>query len=197
MTGVDVKRIHRLIDDRLLPKKVCRIIEGRRMLPAYAAPMVCFGAGDGAKLGKELRLAAMRSLEKFARESLAVRPGATDSVDLAYDEGNIHIDLSPAIKASMEGLRRLEAANERIVSDPAIRGGLPTIRGTRIGGYEVAAMAKAHGAGEVLEAYPSLSAEDIDAAVIYSEAHPRAGRPRKVSPPGSRLRSVTKIALDP
>lgn len=58
---------------------------------------------------------------------------------------------------------------DRIVSSPAILGGKPTIRGTRIS-VEVILELFASGANhkDILDAYPHLTAEDIQAALRYA-----------------------------
>ena len=62
---------------------------------------------------------------------------------------------------------------EHVVSDPDIRGGLPTLLGTRCGVYEVADLAAAEPVDRILEEYPSLTAELIQAAVEYARENPR------------------------
>ena len=57
----------------------------------------------------------------------------------------------------------------RIVSDPAVLGGKPTVKGTRIS-VEFLLELFASGAtrGDVLQAYPHLRAEDIEEALRYA-----------------------------
>ena len=43
---------------------------------------------------------------------------------------------------------------------------------------EVAAALAADGIEAILEDFPALTREDVEAAEIYAEAHPRIGRPR-------------------
>ncbi|WP_370284932.1 DUF433 domain-containing protein [Pseudooceanicola nanhaiensis] len=62
---------------------------------------------------------------------------------------------------------------EHVVSDPDIRGGIPTLEGTRCGVYEVADLAAAEPVDRILEEYPSLTAELIQAAVEYARENPR------------------------
>jgi uncharacterized protein (DUF433 family) len=69
---------------------------------------------------------------------------------------------------------------ERIVCDPNILGGKPTVRGTRISVEHVLGMI-AEGMGEVAicTSYPRLSREDVRACVTYAmgavqQAHPSA-----------------------
>jgi uncharacterized protein (DUF433 family) len=58
---------------------------------------------------------------------------------------------------------------ERVVLDPAIMGGKPCIRGTRVTvGTIIGLMASGVETAEILALYPYLSAEDIRAALTYA-----------------------------
>jgi uncharacterized protein (DUF433 family) len=57
----------------------------------------------------------------------------------------------------------------RIVSDPAILGGKPVIKGTRISiEFLLELFASGASRSEVLKAYPHLTAEDIEEALRYA-----------------------------
>jgi len=58
---------------------------------------------------------------------------------------------------------------DRITSDPAILGGKPCIKGTRIS-VELLLELVAQGASrsEILKAYPHLQAEDVEQAIKYA-----------------------------
>jgi len=58
---------------------------------------------------------------------------------------------------------------ERIYADPKVCSGKPVIRGTRIMVRNILSMLKAgKTAAEVLQSYPGITKEDIDAAVDYA-----------------------------
>lgn len=58
---------------------------------------------------------------------------------------------------------------ERIVVDPAVMGGKPCIRGTRVTvGTLIGILASGADTAEILELYPYLSTEDIKAALSYA-----------------------------
>jgi uncharacterized protein (DUF433 family) len=65
---------------------------------------------------------------------------------------------------------------ERIVVDPAICGGRPTIRGTRIRASDILEMLAAETPqAEILRDFDELSAKDIQAAILFaarSISHP-------------------------
>lgn len=59
--------------------------------------------------------------------------------------------------------------NDRITLDPAVMGGKPCIRGLRVTvGTVLGLLASGHTRDRILEAYPYLEVEDIDAALAYA-----------------------------
>ena len=76
------------------------------------------------------------------------------------------------VREAMIGFNRLLDAQNRVVKDPDIRGGIPTIRGTRIGVYEVASLRLNEDADTILAHYPRLRRKDIEDAELYAKAYP-------------------------
>lgn len=65
------------------------------------------------------------------------------------------------------------AYQDRISIDPDIRSGKPCIRGTRIIVYDILEyLAGEMSEEDILHDFPSLTHEDIKAAVLYSESRP-------------------------
>jgi uncharacterized protein (DUF433 family) len=57
----------------------------------------------------------------------------------------------------------------RITHDPAVMGGKPCIRGLRVTvGTILGLLASGHSRERILQAYPYLEPEDIDAALAYA-----------------------------
>lgn len=72
----------------------------------------------------------------------------------------------------------LEAREAHIHADPAILGGEPVIRGTRITARSVKArLDDGETIEELLADYPALPRAAFEAAAIYAETHPPRGRP--------------------
>ena len=62
-----------------------------------------------------------------------------------------------------------QALDERIVSDPAVLLGKPIIRGTRVPVYVVVGLVEAGQTPEqIVDDYPDLTVEDVEAAVAYA-----------------------------
>ncbi|HEX8318262.1 DUF433 domain-containing protein [Longimicrobium sp.] len=65
-----------------------------------------------------------------------------------------------------------------VMIDPQVCGGMPVVRGTRIAVHTLADLA-GQGAPdqELLEDYPSLTADSLSAALAYARANPRRNQP--------------------
>lgn len=179
VTGVSARKINRLIDDGLMPMSSFKKVGKYRYVKAFAAPLVRFGAGDGAILSKDARVEAMKSVAKYTKTNwgrLVADPNQARG--FRFESGVVSVALGEIVSITMVGLGKLAEAQRRVVADPDVRGGIPTLRGTRIGVYELAATLVADGIDAVLEDYPALTRKDVEAAEIYVQAHPRIGRPR-------------------
>jgi uncharacterized protein (DUF433 family) len=110
--------------------------------------------------------------------------GVTEDGGLVYEDGGpvradrggqriFWVDLRKAYEQL--GARGMRAdvielrPRDRVVIDPGIRGGAPVIRGTRIPTRLIEELVEADGldVAEVMELYPSLTAEDVEEALDY------------------------------
>ena len=113
-----------------------------------------------------------------AKLQLRKKIGESLRLGTDLDIGGCIFQFKFALRTVRKRLSKLQKAKRKVVSDPGIRGGLPVIKGTRIGVYEIAAMLDQEpNEAEFLEEYPSLKAEDLELAKIYAAAYPRRGRP--------------------
>ncbi len=73
----------------------------------------------------------------------------------------------------------------------------PVIRGTHIEAHRIAALLDAGATVEdVLRDYPSLKEQQVVAARVYAEAHPKAGRPYPKQTAKAAMRAADLSALD-
>lgn len=85
------------------------------------------------------------------------------------------------------------AAQDAVVSDPEILGGVPVLRGTRVPVHDIAASVAAGAPlDRILAAYPSLDANQIELATNYAEANPVRDRMRN----SDELRKGDAIVAD-
>lgn len=87
-----------------------------------------------------------------------------------------------------------------VVRDPEIMGGEPVLRGTRVPARTVAAWARNGESKEAIKkAYPSVTDEMVEAALIWASLHPQAwekGEPSwEADRPGWTLVSKRKVRL--
>jgi len=81
-------------------------------------------------------------------------------------------------------MSRTNGYGERIIRDPAVCGGAPVFRGTRVTLRTVlASLADGDTPDEILADFPSLTAEDIQAAIAFAAASAEEDLPAPVSPP--------------
>jgi uncharacterized protein (DUF433 family) len=129
-----------------------------------------------------LRLEAegVRLLPIAARRAIAKKIESSPEIDtVVLTEGSaLVIEVKSVLLELDSDLRKLERAENMIVSDPEIMRGTPVYRGTRIP-VELIADMLSQGANpeEVIEGYPALDREKVELAPLYVQAFPRRGRP--------------------
>jgi uncharacterized protein (DUF433 family) len=180
VSGVGVREVNRAVDEGIL-KGDFTPGDGRRFSPADCMAMT-FYFGSAKRLTSEERLFAIAS----ARPRLARLNTASFSTfpqeDWIIRDDFLTIDMGPFLKATAERLRRLAEARALVTSSAEILGGVPVITGTRIPVHDIAASrAAGYTPEDILAAYPTLAAEQIDLAILYAEANPLRGRPKTVA----------------
>lgn len=87
----------------------------------------------------------------------------------------VRIDARRALATARQRLNLYERAKQIIVRDPAIMGGAPTIRGTRITAHSILGRIEDGDSIEsILDDYPYLDRDTIGAAAIYAKRTRRA-----------------------
>jgi uncharacterized protein (DUF433 family) len=183
ITGLPLAAVHKAIDTRLVRARVTGSGgSSRRVLRTEQLVYL------------QLQAEGLRLLPLSVRqEAAAMLERAPDIERLAVGGGEaLFVDVRPARRKVAAQLQRLAKAEKMAVSDPAILGGTPVFRGTRIPVQLVADMlAQAVSPEEILEGYPALSAERIGLASLYVRAFPRRGRPARRPWAGKRPIRVT------
>lgn len=86
---------------------------------------------------------------------------------------------------------------DRLVAQVDVSGKEPVIRGTHIEAHRIAALLDAGATvKDVLRDFPSLKEEQVLAARVYAEAHPKAGRPYPKQTAKAAMRAADLSALD-
>ena len=166
VTSVPLKQVHRIVDAGLLEGAVenragMRVIVGRGLI--------------GLKLAHETADLLTPEGRRQVIKKVIQRPKAKTIAHHA-----LTLDVRPIETAIRRGLDTLEKAKRMVAIDKDVLGGTPCFKGTRIPVHDIATMiANGDPKPAVLKAYPRLTAEQIDLAVLYAEAYPRRGRPRR------------------
>ncbi len=170
ITGVPLKQVHRIIDARLLGKSIKKR-KGVRTIVGKEAVLV------GVKLAHETtRLLTLKGRKGMIRYLLECPDANIIRTEI------VSVDIRPMKRVVRKGLTALEKAKKMVAENDDILGGAPCFRGTRIPVHDIADMvANGDTIPDLLEAYPALTKEKIEGAVLYALACPRRGRPRKVS----------------
>ncbi len=126
-------------------------------------------------VGRLLSAEGKRKLRERLRHSARGREKPT-----VVSIGMVDVQVEPEVRALEEKLVQIEEARTFVITDPEVRAGEPVVRGTRIPVHVLADLAR-QGADheELLEDYPALTRESLDAALLYARMYPRRGRPRR------------------
>ncbi|MYA24593.1 MAG: DUF433 domain-containing protein [Gemmatimonadetes bacterium] len=113
-------------------------------------------------------------------------------------EGAVSIDIQPMKSTVRQNLTALEKAKGMVEIDSEVLSGTPCFRGTRIPVYHIAWMvANGDEIPAILEAYPRLNEEQVEAAILYAKAYPFRGRwKRRQAWQEQRPISSSKIAFE-
>ena len=195
VTHVPVSKVNAMIDDGNLPAGVVvrsrrRTTKKLRFLKPEACAMIKYNASTGVFLPKHLNKRVYKFLYSLDYVKLNERNNLLDDFMISLSD-ELSVDLRNTIRETIERLGKLNKAKDMVVSDPEVRGGVPTLKGTRLGVYEVSSLIKDVSSEEALATYPTLTTELADAAVLYAAAHPQTGRTRKSGDAGPRRKLVS------
>ncbi|AFO92743.1 DUF433 domain-containing protein [Phaeobacter inhibens] len=169
IVGAKREKITRQINTGAVPKSaLSRAVEQERqgaqsLLKPVACPMALFDLTTGHLLSTQMR-------RRMVREIANIVSGK--STTWVVEEGTLRIDLSKPIESAIRKMAALAQAEAIVVADPDIRGGMPVLRGTRIGVYEIADISKHETEHWLLKNFPSMTVERLQQAMLYAKAHP-------------------------
>jgi uncharacterized protein (DUF433 family) len=164
LAGVRLRHIQNAIATRQLGREFAVAADGRQRIDLPA--VLTFAAVD--RLGN-IRIAPATLYQAFRKAGLPHGPvPVTDAVT---------IDASRLLGTVLHKVRLYETVHKRIISDLAIMGGVPVVKGTRIPARTLYARVTGGDSIEsILEDYPYLDRETIETAVLFVEANPACRR---------------------
>jgi uncharacterized protein (DUF433 family) len=167
VSGAPLAAIQKAITRRAIPSRAVGR-QRRRQLDKTA--LLAFALVEA--LPDEVQLSAGTAYRVLSRDA----PG-DDEAELVIGDV-VRIDTRKALGEARRRLELYDRARQLIVRDPAIMGGTPTIKGTRITAQSILGRVEGGDTIEtVLEDYPYLDREAVEAAALYAKANPPRGRP--------------------
>lgn len=172
VTGAALTAIQKAISERAVP---ARTAPGTRRRQLDETGVLAFALAEA--MPPELRVSP-RDAYRLLQRTSADDPGTASGGEVRLGEA-VRIDLGKALGEARRRLRLYRRARELVVRDPAILGGTPVIRGTRLTAQAILGRLQGGDTIEsVLEDYPYLDRETVEAAALWALANPARGRPR-------------------
>jgi uncharacterized protein (DUF433 family) len=165
VTGVPLRQVHRIIDAGILGTAVKQRDNARLVTPKGLVG---------------LRLAHDTADMLTLRGRRAIVAGSIRSPRPSMIRADVVVvDARSAARTVRSGLSLLAKARSMVASTPAVLGGTPVFKGTRIPVHDIADMlANGDRPAAIVKAYPRLDAKRVRLAAIYAQAYPVRGRPR-------------------
>ncbi|WP_182422393.1 DUF433 domain-containing protein [Aureimonas sp. ME7] len=188
-----MKAVDRAIDDRVLPKGFFEVDGGRRLTPG-ACVMVAFYHKTAEDFSTALRKRIIASFKDRLRHVEFSRYEALTRENWTLSDRCWTVDLAPIIKRAGTSYVQLRQAEAAVSRDPDVMNGTEVLHGTRVPVRDVAASANGGATiDDIHEAYPSLSEQQINLAIVYAAAHPARGRQRGTVLPAGTERLERKV----
>ena len=191
---VEIRDVHRAFDEHLLPAALLGGAGGGRQVARGAVPLLAFYFRTAHVLQADARKAVIWLVASGGRTGALRRVAALRRRRRPLPVGDgVTADLQPFIMETDARAMLLERARAMAVLDPDVLGGTePAVRGTRVPVRDVAAaVAAGLPLADILTSYPSLTAEQVELAVLYASVERPRGKPRRPLverlPPGARM----------
>jgi uncharacterized protein (DUF433 family) len=187
--GVSVAKINRVIDRKILPKRLYSTSE-IRTVRRDGCLWIAFYFETAEWLTSAARVKAIRDGFVHCQTWSELRNCKVE------ESRTVQVHLSHIWEDVDRRLNQLKGAQEMVTEDPEILQGTPVIKGTRIPVRDVASLVDSGtGPDEILQIYPRLEKSQLELTSIYAKANPQRGRPkRRIFPKGIKV-SISKKRL--
>jgi uncharacterized protein (DUF433 family) len=201
IAGLSDRQMNRVVDEHLVPDVLVGQQGGTRLFTRLCAAFAKFYFDT-----EDLLIAAARRQVLEELTSRVTRLPAKEAVlalalvppELSWKVARcaVEIDVSPYVSTALVRAREVDQAEALITTDAQVMGGAPVFAGTRVPIDTVLASLDAGVDLPRLQAsFPLLTQAHVAAARVYSEVHPRRGRPRRLADvnPDAVRRSVRVV----
>jgi len=169
MSGTPLSVVQKAITSGRIPVRTDRRTRRRRL---DGAALLAFALVRA--LPRELHVSPADAYRLLDQSNLS----STDTTGELMIGDVVRVDAGKALAPARRRMRLYERTRDLIVRDPEIMGGSPTIRGTRITAQAILGRLDAGDTiATILDDYPYLDEEMVEAAALFAKANPPRGRP--------------------
>jgi uncharacterized protein (DUF433 family) len=187
VSGMALKAVNNVIDKRIL--EVARPPSaGKRTVRRYLTEshLLCLRLEHG--------LAGQLTVDR--RQGLFREVAAKPEAKFLKADDLLLVDVGAARREVVARMRDLDEAERLVLIDKETLGGEPVFKGTRIPVYSIVAMLDAGAdVAELLSGYPKLDRRKLELGRLWAAAHPRRGRPKRLSDFGFKVISTHRRAM--
>jgi len=202
--GVSSPQMNRLVDEELVPRALLTQEGGSRKFARLAAAFAGFffetemvlAAAARKQVVRELTVRIEQLQDREQVFALKLMPKEIDWKVGNLGAGAVQVDVSRYVAEAMSRAEEVDKAEQLVVEDAEVMGGLPCFAGTRVPIETVlASLEKGISKDRLIASYSFLTNAHIDAASVYAQIHPRRGRPRRLSDTNPSAKpKVTRVA---
>jgi uncharacterized protein (DUF433 family) len=176
VTDLRPDQINDAIDRKRIPSRWITLRGGKRLVHREGLVVFVIEKSVASGVPAEVR---QRWYEQLAESGSLRRIAAKDAKTSVTYEVDVWRYRAPIDRR----WKKLKEVKRLIVEDPKIQAGAATFKGTRILVHPIAdALAAGISESELLEDYPRLTLQMLEAARIWCSAYPQRGRPRAKAP---------------
>jgi len=204
IADVSDREMNRAVDERILPDSLVQSGNGRRFARLGAALAAFYFKTEDvyvAPFRRRVLREIITQLEWVAADLQALYALRAELSASAWqlEINSVRVDLARFVDEATRRVKEIDRAESLISTDPRIMRGMPVFAGTRVPVETVvASLNKGIDSARILNAYPSLAREHLEAAKVHSEVHPKRGRPHKApdATSGWKLKSSRRVSRD-
>jgi uncharacterized protein (DUF433 family) len=183
------RKINQVVDDCILPPRLyTSSAKARRFVPMAAALVRFYFDAEkvvAASARKQILAELVKRVHKLPAEETARILMLTSKGRKAtwhvQPQDFVDINLAGFVDATMVKLHLLQKANQAVEVNPAVMGGAPVFKGTRVPVRVVLeSLRQGDDFHELKEDYPFLTEELVELAQVYDALHPQRGRPKSL-----------------
>jgi uncharacterized protein (DUF433 family) len=200
IAGLNDRQMNRVVDEQLVPPSLLGQEGSTRRFARLSAAFARFYFDTEQLLVANARRQVFEELTQRVEQlqtkrevfALLVMPN-----DLSWKvvRAGMEIDMLPFITQAFVRAKEVDDADALVSTDPEVMGGAPCFAGTRVPiDIVLASLENGIDKERLRDSYRFLTDAHIAAAQVYTQVHPRRGRPRRLADSNSpQLRRASRV----